>query len=64
LYKDRTKLIDPYQINKFVEELMDPFRFSNPNIDDGDEQELQQQKSYLSRFNILQKSRMSSPKNA
>lgn len=64
LYKDRTKLIDPYQINKFVEELMDPFRFSNPNIDDGDEQEMQQQKSYLSRFNILQKSRMSSPKNA
>jgi large-conductance mechanosensitive channel len=34
LYKDRSKFIDPYKINRFIEELMDPFKFSNPN-DDG-----------------------------
>jgi len=26
LWKDRTTLVDPHKINRFVEELMDPFK--------------------------------------
>ena len=59
IWKDRKKLIDPHQINRFVEELMDPFRFSNPNVDEPDEKDTQQ-RSYLAKFNILRTSRMSS----
>jgi hypothetical protein len=59
IWKDRKKLIDPHQINRFVEELMDPFRFSNPNVDESDEKDTQQ-RSYLAKFNILRTSRMSS----
>ena len=62
LHKDRKKIIDPHQINKFVEELMDPFRFSNPNIDETDDRDINKS-SYLSKFNILSKTRVGSPKN-
>jgi len=57
LWKDRTVIINPHQINKFVEELMDPFSFSNPNLDDNtNERGVERgnsRTSYLSRFNIL-----------
>ena len=59
IWKDRKKIIDPHQINRFVEELMDPFRFSNPNVDEPEEKDMQQ-RSYLAKFNILRTSRMSS----
>jgi hypothetical protein len=59
IWKDRKKLIDPHKINRFVEELMDPFRFSNPNVDEPEEKDMQQ-RSYLAKFNILKTSRMSS----
>ena len=29
LWKDRTVIVNPHQINKFVEDLMDPFKSSN-----------------------------------
>ena len=51
LCKDRTVIINPHEINRFVEELMDPFSFNNPNIDLNDEKDTQ--RSYLSRFNLL-----------
>lgn len=51
LYKNRSIIINPHQINKFVEELMDPFSFNNPTIDFNDEKDTQ--RSYLSRFNLL-----------
>ena len=37
IWKDRKKIIDPHQINRFVAELMDPFRFSNLNIGENEE---------------------------
>lgn len=63
IWKDRKKIIDPHQINRFVAELMDPFRFSNLNIGENEERETDH-KSYLPNFNILNRnSRMNSPKD-
>ena len=53
LCKDRNVIVNPHQINKFVEELMDPFSFNNPNVDLSDEKD--KERSYLSKFNILKK---------
>ena len=62
IWKDRKKIIDPHQLNRFVAELMDPFRFSNLNIGENEERETEH-KSYLPNFNILNRaSRMNSPK--
>ena len=63
IWKDRKKIIDPHQLNRFVAELMDPFRFSNLNIGENEERETEH-KSYLPNFNILNRnSRMNSPKD-
>jgi hypothetical protein len=56
LCKDRTVIVNPHQINKFVEELMDPFSFNNPNMmDNNDEKDTQHSSSYLSKFNLLKR---------
>jgi len=58
LSKDRTVIVNPHQINKFVEELMDPFSFSNPNMDNnihnehGDIERGHNRTSYFSRFTL------------
>ena len=53
LCKDRTVIVNPHQINKFVEELMDPFSFNNPNVDLSEEKDTE--RSYLSKFNLLKR---------
>ena len=58
LCKDRTVIVNPHQINKFVEELMDPFSFSNPNMDKNTNNEQNgiqrghNRASYFSRFTL------------